>query len=128
MIFLLLFLSFSAMAETYVCPPEIKSEQKILSVPNGWKTEEERLNARQSLSQISFYNGPVDEGASLAPSEENGKSVWVFDKTEKKKNYLACMYRMTFMVLVKELKNVSRCEVEYLKESAIPKSIVCKSE
>jgi hypothetical protein len=61
-------------------------------------------------------------------AEEKGKSVWVFDKTDKKKNYLACMYRMTFMVLVKELKNVSRCEVEYPKESTIPKSIVCKSE
>jgi hypothetical protein len=60
--FLLLFLSFPTWAETYICPPEIESEQKILSVPKGRKTEEERLNVRQSLSQISFYKGTVNEG------------------------------------------------------------------
>ena len=125
--YLLLFaLSFPVMAETFVCPPEIKSEQKIISVPKGWKAEEESYNARQVLEHITFYNGPVDEGASLAPTQENGKSVWTLDKNDKRGNYLACVYRMTYMVLVKELKGITRCEAEYAEKSMIPKSINCK--
>ena len=119
-------LSFPAFADKIECPPEIKSEQKILNIPKGWASEEESLNARQMLTHITFYNGPADEGAALAPAEENGKFVWVFSKDDKRKNYLACVYRMTYMLLVKELKNVSRCEVEYPEKSMIPKSIDCK--
>ncbi len=125
--FLLLFvLSFPALATTYVCPPEITSDQKILNVPKDWKVEEESMNARQKLEHITFYNGPVDDGASLAPTMENGKAVWTFDKEDKRGNYLACVYRMTYMLLVKELKGVTRCEVEYPEKSTIPKSINCK--
>jgi hypothetical protein len=124
--YLLLFLiTIPALAETITCPPEIKSEQKILDVPKGWKQEEERLNARQTLTGIAFYDGPVDEGATLAPTSEGTKSVWTFED-KKRTHFLACNYRMTYMMVVKELKKVERCEVEYPEKSTIPTSINCK--
>jgi len=121
---LLSLLSLPAFAEKLECPEEIKSEQKILNIPKGWKSEEERMNARQMLKHISFYDGAVDEGATLVPAKENGKSVWKFEKG--KTYYLACAYRMTYMMVTKELKGKSRCEVEYPEKSTIPKSIECK--
>lgn len=30
----------------------------------------------------------------LAPGQEDGKSIWTFDKKEKSKNTLACLYRV----------------------------------
>jgi hypothetical protein len=120
---LLALLSFPALAESITCPPEIKSEQKILDVPKGWKSEEERLNARQMLKSVTIYEGAVDEGATLAPTETaEKKNVWVLE--EKRTHFLACSYGMTYMILVKDLKKAKRCEIEY-DDKTLPKSINC---
>lgn len=122
---LLALISFPALAESITCPPEIKSEQKILDVPKGWKSEEERFNSRQLLRSVAIYEGPVDEGAILAPTEQGEKkNVWVFEG-KKQSHYLACSYGLTYMMLVKDLKKATRCEIEY-DDKSLPKSINCR--
>ena len=123
-VLLLVFFSFSAAAEV-ICPPELKTDQKIIDAPKGWKEHEEKMNTRQTLVNAFFYDGHPDELASLVPDTDDKaqRNTWNFDK--KQKPFVACAYRNTYLQLIKELK-VSKCENQYANDWKELKSVTCK--
>lgn len=122
-LFIALF-SFSIGADV-ICPPEIKTDQKIIDAPKGWKENEEKINTRQTLVNAIFSDGHPDDLVTLAPEtdDKTQKNTWNFDK--KQRPYVACAYRNTYVQLVKELK-VSKCESQYANDWKELKSVTCK--
>ena len=121
----LVFLSIPAFGAEINCPPELRTEQKSVDAPKGWKVYEEKFNSRHMLTSVDFFDGQPDEGVRLAPnSTEGDKSTWRFEKSVT--ITLVCRYAHTLLTLTQELKNTTAgCEV-ISEKAGRPKKIFCQ--
>ena len=104
--------------EKIACPASIQVNDPHLITPiEGWKAIEQK--APHQLSGITFYDGPVEEDASLVP-DSNTKTpktrtaLWRFDPKAERGYWLACRYSGTTLSLARSLpKGLRQCAVTY---------------
>ncbi len=49
----------------------------------------------------------------LAPGQEDGKSVWTFDKKDKRKNTLSCVYRVIIAMRFRQDETCRKKKFDY---------------
>lgn len=124
-LFVLLFWLPAAMGvEKIACPGSIQvSEPRLVAPMAGWTAINDKIG--HQLSSISFYDGPVEEGASLVP-DRNVKTpkirsaTWQLDPKNGRGYWLACHYSGTTLTLGRALpKGLVRCAVTYNEQEHI---------
>ena len=123
-------------AQELRCPAaiDLKKPELTKEVP-GWKPVLER--GAHEVTNVTVYDGPVEENASLVPDGERkaGKKVqefWKLDAKNPRGYWLQCHYAATPMTLVKAVpKGATSCVVTAdpgLKREgmAVVESAVCK--
>lgn len=60
-----------AAAVTVSCPKEIQTHQMLQNNIKGWSVFLDSLNHSSHFTRITFYSGPPQENASLAPDDKN---------------------------------------------------------
>jgi hypothetical protein len=110
--------------EKIACPESIPvSEPRLLTPIPGWTAINEESGHK--LSSISFYDGPVEEGASLVPdrnikAQKIRTATWQLDPKNGRGYWLACHYSGTTLTLGRALpKGLVRCAVTYNDEEQI---------
>jgi hypothetical protein len=108
----------AALAEKIACPESIQVAEPRLATPvEGWKAIVEK--AVHQLSGVTFYDGPVEEGASLVPdrdtkSRKTRTALWQFDAKSPRGYWIACRYSGTTLTLARALpKALAQCSVTY---------------
>ena len=115
--FLLCAVSFGDAADTVSCPERIVTSQELKSNVAGWTAILD--DTPQSLSGITFYDGPPAEKASLVYDQirhSKGEDVatWTFAKQEDRRTYLVCSYAGTAVELSRALPpQITTCTVNY---------------
>jgi len=125
-----------APAQELRCPASIELKKpEMAKVVEGWKPVA-GLN-RHDLANVTVYDGPVEEKASLVPHGERkaGKMVqesWKLDPKNTRGYWLQCHYAATPMTLVRAVpKGAASCVVTAdpgltLEGRAAIESVVCK--
>ncbi len=112
-----------ASAELIRCPESVLVHQTATSTPEGWSASLEDSPPR--LAGVAFYDGPVQEGASLVPDHpgdagaKDYQAAWRFDPASKRGFWIACEYTGTRIVLSRRLTDVSVCRVRYDLEATV---------
>jgi hypothetical protein len=119
------FVSSHAVAEDSTpCPSRIPVEQHLVgNAPDGWSN----FDAKDAypLVNVTFWRGPPDQRALLAPSGERRNdtgpvAIWTFAKSDID-DWVACEYAGTGVLLARPLdKTVERCTVQYDKHFSSP--------
>lgn len=108
-------LSFPTRAQS--CPATISVAQRIDNVPEGWTARQDSVPLR--LAAVSFYDGPPEQNASLAP-EASGKGkrgieteVWKF-RPKSGGIWIGCSYASTNITITRKLESdITECIVTY---------------
>src|ERR1700743_331943 len=105
---LMLFLSFQGPPGA-LCPPTLKVNQQLAEPIPGWAASPDGVP--NQLSGVTFFGGPPEQKASLAPDKETKTdSTWYFTKP----SWLACHYSGTSLMLTKQLpKGTHSCTVTF---------------
>jgi hypothetical protein len=116
-----LFVSFQLAAQDAPkidCPKSVPLVDPQLTKPiDGWKVVFEP--SPHYLSHVTFFDGPVEENASLLPDEEtsHGKTRtarWLFQPGPERPYWLACYYSGTSLALSRSLSaELKECTVTY---------------
>lgn len=130
--FYLVALTCGLYADDSICPRSIDVKQAISTVPSGWAVEYETTG--NTLTQVTFFDGPPSEKASLVydryVKSKTGKdtATWTFSPQSKYSHYIACRYNDTSATLSRKLPdNTTECKVVYDSKSGNAiQSIVCK--
>jgi hypothetical protein len=136
--FLFLGLSLpSAMAvENIACPGSIQvTDPRLVTPQAGWTAIVEKTP--HQLSSVTFYDGPIEEGASLVPdrhtkTQKTETALWQLDPKTARGYWLACRYSATSLNLGHALpKGLSECTVKYnsnehIDGMAVIEGIACK--
>ncbi|HSY13033.1 MAG TPA: STY0301 family protein [Verrucomicrobiae bacterium] len=131
----LIFCSFSAAADTTICPTTVDVKQQLASSVDGWTPTLD--DSPHRLSGITFYDGPPQEKASLvydnikktAPKEI---ATWQFGADGKRPTWIVCSYSGTAVQLAKSLPSkTSTCQITYnrtqqLSGQPLIESVSCK--
>lgn len=117
MIWVVLALSTAALAQERYCPATISVKQEIQQVPAGWRALPGK--PPYQLAGITFYEGPPEQMASLAPdSETKSANTWHFEPSPEG-IWIACSYASTDIVVAKQLpKEISQCVISYDRQLA----------
>lgn len=114
----------AASPKAIACPPSIQVQQTPLTAfAAGWQTRSS--NDTHPLANISFYAGPPEEMAQLAPSSEQRKaktltSRWLLAPTDRV-YWVACEYAGTSAIVTRPLeKNIASCVAEHDPNSSPP--------
>ncbi|CAN7184850.1 STY0301 family protein [Acidovorax delafieldii] len=106
------------------CPPSIQVQQTPSpALISDWQTRSS--NDTHPLANISFYAGPPEEMAQLAPSsaQRKGKTLtsrWLLAPTDRV-YWVACEYAGTSATATKPLdKNIASCVAEHDMNSSPP--------
>ena len=126
----------SAQAQEVRCPAviDVKKPEMAKEVP-GWKPVLE--SGRHEVTNVTVYDGPVEEKASLVPNGERkvGKKVqefWKLDAKNPRGYWLQCHYAATPLTLVRPIpKGATSCVVTAdpglkLEGFAVIESAICK--
>jgi hypothetical protein len=115
---LLLWLPAALATEKIACPESVQVTEPRLATPvEGWKAIVEK--AVHQLSGVTFYDGPVEEGASLVPdrdtkTQKTRTAQWQFDAKSQRGYWIACRYSGTSLTLARALpKSLAQCSVTY---------------
>jgi hypothetical protein len=117
-----------------LCPSKISVAQNLLGkAPDGWSNYDAKGD--YPYVGVSFWFGPPDKKALLAPSKEGQNSAgpvatWTFTKSDID-YWVACEYSRTNVVVARSIgKKVDSCTVQYDKRFSGPvaKSWSCKTE
>jgi len=104
----------TALAASIQCPDRIKTNQSLQKKIDGWGAFLDDGNRVHRFNKVTFYAGPPNEHASLAPDNEGTKSnkaIWTFGKDEI---WLACGYSNTEIQLIRKLpEGTKTCNVTY---------------
>jgi hypothetical protein len=121
---LLLCLPAALGLEKIACPESIEvSEPQLVAPVRGWTAMDEKM--KHQLSDISFYDGPVSENASLAPdggtkTQKTRTELWQLDSKSVRGYWLACRYSGTTLALTRPLpKGLTQCAVVYNNQESI---------
>jgi hypothetical protein len=118
------------------CPDTVPLASPQLAKPiEGWKVFFDTTPHR--LSRVTFFDGPVEDSASLVPDEDTrlGKTrtaKWLFQPKPERPYWLACYYSRTSLALSRALpEGLKECDVTYnpsVEIDGMPeiKSISCK--
>lgn len=118
------------------CPDSIQVVNPQLAKPlQGWKVSVRNIPHR--LSRVTFYDGPVEEQASLAPDRETGTrksktAVWLLNAKSERAYWMGCSYSGTSLSLARALPSgLTECRVTYDSTAQIEgvpviKAISCK--
>jgi hypothetical protein len=115
-------------AQAAYCPASIAVNQKIETVPEGWKAAQDEITSM--LSGITFFSGPPQEKAALVYdrwTKRNGlaQAVWHFQPDSPHRIWLSCRYSSTQVVLTKELPaDTSECTVTYHLNASLAGELV----
>jgi hypothetical protein len=100
------------------CPKSVPLADPQLTKPiDGWKVVFDP--APHYLSHVTFFDGPVEENASLLPDEEtsHGKTKtarWLFQPRPERPYWLACYYSGTSLALSRSLPTeLKQCTITY---------------
>lgn len=114
----------AASPEAIACPPSIQVQQTPSpALASDWQTRSS--NDTHPLANISFYAGPPEEMAQLAPSsaQRKGKTLtsrWLFAPADRV-YWVACEYAGTSATATKPLdKNIASCVAEHDMNSSPP--------
>lgn len=83
----------------------------------GWTASVDKMT--HQLSAVTFYDGPIEENASLVPDRDTStqktrSAFWQFDAKSKRGYWLACRYSGTSLALSRALpKGLTQCKVTY---------------
>jgi hypothetical protein len=123
-LFLLLWLPAAMGLEKIACPASVQvADPRLLTPIQGWTAIAEKTP--HQLSAISFYDGPIEEGASLVPdrnskAQKTSTSLWQLDTKSARGYWLACRYSGTSLLLGRALpKGLSQCAVTYNNQEQI---------
>lgn len=104
--------------EKIVCPNSIQvTDPKLVTPVEGWKAIAEKM--AHQLSGVTFYDGPVEENASLVPDrstkmQKTQTATWLLDAKSEREYWLTCRYSGTAMTLARPLpKGLTQCTVTY---------------
>jgi len=118
LLILLLWLPAALGTEKIACPESVQVAEPRLATPvEGWKAIVEK--AVHQLSGVTFYDGPVEEGASLVPdrdtkAQKTRTALWQFDAKSRRGYWIACRYSGTSLTLARALpKGLAQCSVTY---------------
>jgi len=124
------------MAEELRCPAVIEAAKPALAKPQaGWTAVVE--TRRNELANVTVYDGPVEEKASLVPDGERkaGRKVeelWKLNPANPRGYWLQCHYAATALTLVRALpKGAATCTVTAnpamkLEGRAAIESVICR--
>jgi hypothetical protein len=106
-------------AQEIVCPDTISVEQKPGPPVEGWKASVEKGINR--FSNVMFYDGPLEQMASLVPDKQWRKgdkeyATWELGPITdpSREIWLSCQYSGTLAVLSRPLpRDVAECTVTY---------------
>jgi hypothetical protein len=109
----------AARTQEIVCPDTISVEQKLSQPVEGWKGSVETGISR--FSNVMFYDGPLEQKASLVPDKQWRKGDKEYASWElgpisepNREIWISCQYTGTFAVLSRPLpRNVTECTVTY---------------
>jgi hypothetical protein len=125
-----------AQAQEVRCPAAIDLKRAELAKEvAGWRPVLE--TGRHEVTNVTVYDGPIEEKASLVPDGERkaGKRVqefWKLDAKNPRGYWLQCHYAATTMSLVKAVpKGATSCTVTVdpgvkLEGMAVIETVVCK--
>ncbi|STY29852.1 Uncharacterised protein [Legionella wadsworthii] len=106
--------SHGVAAITVSCPKEIQTNQSLKSIIKGWSVFIDGENHLSHFTRITFYSGPPQENASLAPDDKNStgkKMIWNFNEGNI---WLSCGYSNTSIQLIQKLPDkIKKCSVTY---------------
>jgi hypothetical protein len=105
------------------CPPTIQVEQKVAVAPPGWTVSHEKVAS--DLAQVTLFDGPPAEMASLVPDEQQQKGndlilTWKFDdpKQAARGIWMSCAYGRTTALLERRLAaSTKSCTVSLDKQT-----------
>jgi len=118
------------------CPDSVSVSDPQLAQPiTGWRAMVDKAPHR--LSRVAFFDGPVEQNASLAPNKETqaGKihtATWLLQPTAERTYWLACYYSRTSLMMTRALPpGLKECTVTYDRSVEIDgmpsiKSLSCK--
>lgn len=123
----------------YVCPPTIKVESKVSSLPEGWQTLSSQSNSSfpHSLEYATFTDGHPNMMAYLRPTSEESlpekgsrkfqNSTFEFSGVSPDGIWLVCAYRQTEAIIFLPLPDDKKiCVVTSSNQEDEPVSkIVC---
>lgn len=119
-------------AAEYECPVKIETTQSLKEkAPEDWTSFRESKE-NSYFGNITVYDGPPEELASLVPDNEGKKAaglpVWTFKKEKTKPIWLACSYMKTDIVFAKALpQDITHCEVlPHKRKHQSSRTISCK--
>ena len=92
-----------------LCPPRIGTNQQLSAPLPDWKVAPDGLP--NQLAGITFFEGPPEQQASLAPDiEKKTQSTWNFTKPA----WIACHYSGTSLTLTRALpKTTKSCTITF---------------
>src|SRR6266542_2625145 len=112
-----------ASAQEAYCPATVSVKQEAVPAPAGWRVTHDP--APHSLMAVTFYEGPVEQNASLVPNNRRKinpqKEVesWHFVPNPEG-NWISCQYASTDIALVKQLPGgTTSCTVTYNRQVSI---------
>ena len=133
--FLMSYSILCAAAEPVSCPETIDVRQELTTAIESWSPTLD--DAPHRLAGLTFYDGPVQDKASLISdrtTKSAGKetSVWYFKPQANRQIFMACSYSATAIVLTKPLPpKTTSCTVTYslnMRIAGLPviEKITCK--
>jgi hypothetical protein len=105
---LLMFLGLQVQSTT-ICPPKVVTNQQLAAPLADWTVRPDGFP--NQLAGITFFEGPPEQQASLAPDRETKtQSTWYFSKP----SWIACHYSGTSLMLTRTLpKGTRSCAVTF---------------
>jgi len=123
-----------AQAEEVGCPAQISTTQTLARPVSGWTDRKD--TSPNVLAGLTFYDGPPEEQASLAPDEKHvkGKLVesWELFPNPPRQNWIECIYAGTSIKLARPLpKEIRGCTVTFDEKQTVDgypliEKIACK--
>jgi hypothetical protein len=118
-LFALAAVSQSALASELACPAQISVDQKATDVPAGWTPGYNGI--KNELAGVTIFDGPPEQGASLAPDTEktvgnNLTQTWTL-AANGHGSWLTCRYSNTSAELTEKLPDdATHCVIVFERD------------
>jgi len=102
-----------------ICPAAVSTIQSAPHAPAAFTVQ--NTTEPSSFRNVTFFDGPPAEQASLAPESDDGvRSIWTFDPAAPKGIWVACGYQGTQILLQQKLRaGIRKCIVTFDKNVQI---------
>ena len=98
-----------------LCPPKVSVNQQLAAPLPDWTVMPDGMPSQ--LAGITFFEGPPEQQASLAPDKETKtQSTWYFTKPA----WIGCHYSGTSLMLTRALpRNTRSCTVAFYPNETV---------